>query len=234
MRHLFIFLILLNVTLLRAQKFEFPKLAVQGSKISTLIPNNWKAIDTVYGDLNNDKQLDMVLVLEFDQPVAETRAYGDADTELIKEFQKPRIMAIYFKHRNRYAFALQNNNFILRAKEGGIYDDPYDGITIKNNMLNIYFKGGSNWRWKLDYQFKYEHSDWVLIHAKNRYYHNSSGEMDEKSYNFITRKVTETVGNLNTENANKVAVKELDFNEVRTLNTFKKPWTWEIRKDEFL
>ncbi|RYG18608.1 MAG: hypothetical protein EOO07_08570, partial [Chitinophagaceae bacterium] len=86
-----------------------------------LTPKNWKVIDTAHGDLNNDKAEDLVLILEHLMPVAENRAYGDNETELIKEFQKPRVLAIYFKNKQTgsYSFALQNNNFILRANEGG-------------------------------------------------------------------------------------------------------------------
>lgn len=234
MRCLIISLLLFFNTILKAQKFDFPQLPAQVANISSVIPPNWRAIDTVYGDLNHDQLPDLVLALEYVAPVSELRAYGDADTEIIKEFQKPRILAIYFKRKNGYSFALQNNDFLLRDKEGGIYGDPYDGISIKNNVLNLSFRGGSNWRWKLDYQFQYTHETWQLINAKNLYYHNSSGEMEEKNYDFLNRQVTEVAGNLHIENSGKTQVRALNFGKVRTFNTFKKPWTWEIRKDEFL
>jgi hypothetical protein len=234
MRHLFVLFLFVFTTLAKAQKFEFPKLAAQGSTLSSLIPQNWKAIDTVYGDLNHDAQNDMALILEFIQPVTELRAYGDADTEIIKEFQKPRILAIYFKQKKKFAIALQNNNFILRANEGGTYGDPYDGLTIDSNTLQLTFRGGSNWRWKLDYQFRYTQHNWILINATNLYFHDASGEMEEKSYNFITREVKETRGNLKSINSNTISRNILLFNDLRTFSTFKKPWTWEVRKDEFL
>jgi hypothetical protein len=217
-----------------AQAFSYPKLAVQANSIAAIVPSNWAAIDTIYGDLNNDHREDMVLILEFKDQINEVRAYGDADTEIIKEFQRPRIMGIYFKNgQNHYTFALQNNNFILREKEGGIYGDPYEGISITQNVLHLNFIGGSNWRWKLNYHFKYQNQDWVLIGAKNRYYHNASGELDEKEYNFITKKVTETIGNFKADQDNKTVSKDISVS-TRTLATFKKPWTWEIMKDNFL
>ncbi len=235
MRFLFLILSLFCFQSAKSQTFEYPKLITQGNTIAKLIPNNWMAIDTIYGDLNHDKLEDLVLVLEFKDAIHEVRAYGDADTEIIKEFQKPRILAIYFKNaQHQYVFALQNNNFILRAKEGGVYGDPYQGISIANNTLNLNFVGGSNWRWKLDYHFRYESHDWILVAAKNRYYHNTSGELDEKDYNFITKRVSETSGNFKEDNANQTVVKELNFTQFKTFSTFKKPWTWEIMKDSFL
>jgi len=235
MRFLFLLLSLFCFQSAKSQTFEYPKLTVQGNTIAKLIPNNWMAIDTIYGDLNNDRLEDLVLVLEFKDAIHEVRAYGDSDTEIIKEFQKPRILAIYFKNaQHQYVFALQNNNFILRAKEGGVYGDPYQGISIANNTLNLNFVGGSNWRWKLDYHFKYQRHDWILVAAKNRYYHNTSGELDEKNYDFITKKVSATSGNFKEDNANQTVVEELHFTQLKTFSTFKKPWTWEIMKDNFL
>ncbi|MFA6277576.1 MAG: hypothetical protein WC622_12545 [Pedobacter sp.] len=215
----------------------YPKLSAQGNEINSLTPTNWNVIDTAFGDLNNDKLEDLVLVLEFNNPIIEKRAYGDGETELIKEFQKPRILAVYFKDQRsgKYKFALQNNNFILRSQEGGELGEPFKNLTIQNNCLNLAFEGGSNWRWKLNYQFKYQNKDWVLTQANNIYYNIISGEMTDKLYDFSNRKMKLTTGNIFARNnANEVSEETLNFPQLRTLNNFKKPWTWEITKDNFL
>lgn len=237
MRYLFLISSLFFCQSSFAQSFVFPKLAGQGNSISTLIPQNWKAIDTAYGDLNNDKSEDMAFVLEFEKPVTERRAYGDAETELIKEFQKPRILAVYFRDpkSGKYIFALQNNNFVLRSEEGGALGEPFRQLNITDNNLNLVFEGGSEWRWKLDYFFKFQHKDWDLIQANHTYYNSSSGEMTIKAYDFANRKVKQTKGNLFVRNTiNEVSEEILYFSQLRTLNNFKKPWTWEITKDNFL
>jgi hypothetical protein len=237
MRYLFLISSLFLCQSSFAQSFVFPKLPSQGNAISTLIPQNWKAIDTAFGDLNNDKSEDIAFVLEFEKPVTERRAYGDAETELIREFQKPRILAVYFKDAKsgRYIFALQNNNFVLRSEEGGALGEPFKQLNIINNNLNLVFEGGSEWRWKLDYSFKFQHKDWDLIQANHLYYNSSTGEMTIKAYDFTNRKVKQTKGNLFVRNnINEVSEEILYFSQLRTLNTFKKPWTWEITKDIFL
>ncbi|MFD0940998.1 hypothetical protein [Pedobacter boryungensis] len=220
-----------------AQTFTYPKLNTQGTDIRAFTPANWKVIDTAFGDLNNDKVEDLVFVLEFNNPIIEKRAYGDGETELIKEFQKPRILAVYFKNArsNNYKFAMQNNNFILRSQEGGELGEPFKNLTIENNSLNLAFEGGSNWRWKLNYQFKYQNKDWVLTQANNIYYNITSGEMTDKLYDFVNKKMKLTSGNIFARNnLNDVSEETLYYAQLRTLNNFKKPWTWEITKDNFL
>lgn len=235
MHYLLIFLLSLSLQTSFAQNFIYPKLAPTGQSIEKLIPNHWHAIDTIYGDLNNDKVDDLVLVFEFNEPIYETRAYGDVSTEIIKEFQRPRMMAIYFKTaRQKYMLAHQNNHFILREKEGGNQGDPYRGISIDGNRLNLQFKGGNKWWWQLDYQFKFEHQQWVLVAATNSYRHEDSGSLEEKSYDFVRRKVTETTGSYRERTRNKVTENRLEFDRLRTFSNFKKPWTWEITEDNFL
>lgn len=220
-----------------AQNFSYPKLATQGKTIGTFIPNNWKAIDTAYGDLNNDSVEDLVLVLEQNYAVTEKRAYGDSETELIKEFQKPRILAVFFKNKKSgsYQLALQNNNFMLRSQEGGALGEPFRDLSIKNNTLNLLFEGGGDWRWKLAYEFRYQNKQWALIKANNTYYNVSSGEMTDKTYDFIDRRLKRIDGNLFARSAaNRTSEEILFFTDLRTLSDFKKPWTWEISKDNFL
>lgn len=220
-----------------AQTFSYPKFTKQGSQIAALIPQNWKIIDTAYGDLNNDTFEDVAIVVEYHLPITENRAYGDNETEIIKEFQKPRVLVVYFKNKQagNYVFALQNNNFILRNKEGGNMGDPFKKINIEHQNLKLSFEGGNNWRWKLNYEFKYRDKEWNLVGANNIYYHSGSGEMTEKKYNFVDRKVHLVIGNIFNRNAGNNQTEEiLYFREVKTFNTFKKPWTWEITKDNFL
>ena len=233
----FLVCFLLGLKFCAAQTFTYPKFINQGNNLADLTPKNWKIIDTVYGDLNSDNVDDLAFVIEYHLPITENRAYGNNDTDLIKEFQKPRVLVIYFKDKRsgNYKFALQNNNFILRASEGGSMGDPLKKINISNQNLHLSFEGGSNWRWKLDYQFNYRNKEWNLVGANNIYYNVGSGEMTERKYNFLERKMHLVIGNIFNRNiVNNKTEENLYFSNFRTFNTFKKPWTWEISKDNFL
>ncbi|RZK01827.1 MAG: hypothetical protein EOO43_23770 [Flavobacterium sp.] len=219
-----------------AQKFSYPRLVTQSDKPEITIPKNWKVIDSAVGDLNNDKQQDIVLILEHQTAISEERAYGNYAIELIREVQKPRILAIYFKGTgNKHRLALQNNDFILRSEEGGKVGDPLKGIRIDSNKLMLSFEGGNDWRWKLNYGFEYQQKNWTLVNANNVYYNNETGEMVDKQYDFIDRTIKTVVGSIFNRNISNVTDEDiLVFTQPRTLNDFKKPWTWEVTNDNYL
>ncbi|RZL13584.1 MAG: hypothetical protein EOO89_17295 [Pedobacter sp.] len=218
-----------------AQPFVFPVLTPQGKSIKALISPQWKVIDSVYGDLNNDKIDDLALIIEFYAAVKENRAYGDGSTELITEIQKPRILAVYFKSGKRYRLAAQNNHFILRSQEGGSMGDPLRPLSIAANKLNLAFEGGGNWRWKLNYTFQYLNKDWHLTNANNYAYNSASDELNDKKYDFLGKKRSVTIGKIsNTPSANETVEEPLKIKGIRTFANFKKPWTWELGPDEYL
>ena len=218
-----------------AQNFKFPAVPAQGKTIKALIPAQWKVIDSVYGDLNGDKTEDLALILEFYASVKENRAYGDNTTELITEIQRPRVLTIYFKAGRNYKLITQNNNFILRSEEGGAMGDPLRPLSIADNNLNFAFEGGSGWKWKLNYSFKYQGNDWQLTKAGNYAYHNSSGEMNDKQYDFVNKKRVVISGTVDNKDADNEKMEQpLSVKTLRTFQSFKKPWTWEIGPDEYL
>lgn len=224
-------------TAVHAQPFKFPLLPEYGKSIATLVPQNWKIIDSVSGDLNNDAVKDLAFVIEFYRPVKENRAYGDNETEIITEMQKPRILAVYFRRsaNGAYRLSTQNNNFILRADEGGELGDPLRPMTISSNQLNLAFQGGGNWRWKLNYSFKYQDKNWLLTQANNYAYQEGSGEVNDKRYDFVKNKKTVVSGSVSSGTlASETFEQPLNIKTMRTFETFKKPWTWEIKPNEFL
>lgn len=221
-----------------AQKsFVFPKVKQQGVSLEQLQLKNWTVIETAQGDLNNDQIADLALVLESNQTIDETRTYGDNNSEIIKETQKPRILAIYFKDKTigNYRLSAQNNDFILRSEEGGKLGDPLQQVEIKDQQLFLRFRGGSEWRWELGYTFKFQNKDWFLTSAINLYFNQNTGDMTERIYDFSSRQLFTTVGNLHQRDiANRKTSEVLFFSQLRTFKTFKKPWAWEIMPNVYL
>ncbi len=236
MKLLIFFILLLASKTTFAQKFSFPKLTVESSNPMSNLPEKWNVIDSASGDLNKDNQQDLAFILEYQTAVEEQRAYGNYEIELIKEVQKPRLLVIYFKVKNsKYQLALQNNDFILRSEEGGKMGEPLKSMSIADNKLSLSFEGGNDWRWKLNYDFEYQLKVWALVNANNVYYHKDSGEMVDKQYDFVERTIKTVVGSIFNRNIANYSNEEiLVFGQPRTLNDFKKPWTWEITKNNYL
>lgn len=228
---------MLSVQIGFAQKtFTFPKIKSQGASIEQFTPANWTIIDQAQGDLNNDDLADLAVVFEYSKQIDETRTYGDNSSEIIKETQKPRILALFFKDKScTYTLSIQNNDFILRSEEGGKLGDPLQQIAIKDQQLYLRFQGGAEWRWELGYTFKFENKDWFLTSAVNLYYNQNNGDMTERVYDFKRRELFTTYGNLhNRDIANQRTSEVLFFSQLRTFKTFKKPWAWEIMPNVYL
>ena len=46
---------------------------------------------------------------------------------------------------------------------GGIFGDPYVGISFKENVITINHYGGSAWRWTSNFTFRFQNNLWELI-----------------------------------------------------------------------
>ncbi|MCZ4223187.1 hypothetical protein [Pedobacter rhodius] len=234
--HFFLLMLITQITF--AQKtFLFPKIKTQGVSIEQLTPEGWTILEKANGDLNNDGSDDLAIIFESDKITDETRTYGDNNSAIIKETQKPRILAIFFRENSsgNYRLSIQNNDFILRAREGGKIGDPLNQISIKDQQLYLRFQGGAEWRWELGYTFKFENKDWFLTSAINLYFNQNTGDMTERVYDFKTRELFTTTGNLHSRAvANRTTSEVLYFSQLRTFKTFKKPWAWEIMPDVYL
>lgn len=238
MRILLSLFFLLSFNFTYAQKaFIFPKIKSTVRSIDEISPPKWNIINAAKGDLNGDGIEDYAVILEFDNKVDENRTYGDNHSDIIKEVQKPRILAIYFKEGNKniYQLSTQNNDFILRSEEGGKLGDPLLGINIKDQKLFLRFRGGSEWRWELGYTFQFQNNDWFLTNAINLYYNNNTGSMTERNYNFLNRELISTYGNIYQRSISNYSDSEiLYFSQMKTFKTFKKPWAWEILPNVYL
>ena len=238
MKVLYLFSLMIFAQISFAQKtFTFPKIKPQGNSIEQLTPTNWTVIETADGDLNSDAAPDMAVIFESDKITSETRTYGDNNSEIIKETQKPRILAIFLKDKStgNYKLSTQNNDFILRSEEGGKLGDPLQQIAIKDQQLYLRFQGGAEWRWEMGYTFKFQNKDWFLTSAINLYFNQNTGDMTERIYDFNTRELFTTVGNLHRRDvANRKTSEVLYFSQLRTFKTFKKPWAWEIMPNVYL
>jgi hypothetical protein len=151
---------------------------VKSGKIEDLVPSGWKIIKQAEGNLNMDNLPDKAVVIE-----------KEVDGSL-PDVVPPRSLLIVFKNGNGlYDFFLQSDKAILTADQGGVFGDPFAGLSIKNNLLSLNFYGGSNWRWNIVYYFKYQKDGLYLISkTDNQSYIGVDCVYQENDYDFLTAK----------------------------------------------
>ena len=144
------------------------------SDISDLVPEGWNIVEKVEGDLNKDNIDDIAVVIE-----------GTSEAE--DEASNRELLIAFGNKDGTYTLSTKAEKAILRADEGGVWGDPFEGISIDNGSLLISFYGGSNWRWYGNYRFRYQDNDWYLIGATIGSFHTSTNEYtQEMDYNLLT------------------------------------------------
>ena len=209
------------------QNFSYPTINSQGKDVESFIPKDWTLLDSVQGDLNKDNCKDLVLVIQHKDSVQ-----LDENSELTQ----PRMLLILFynKAKNLYNLAEKSESFIL-PHDDSYMTDPYVGMSISNKgVLTIEFEFfatmGSYGSSTSSYKFRYQNNEFALIGADDYYVHRATGEFGERSFNFLTKKLKVTEGHIDSDKK-KVVWRDLDMKELKTLKTFKKPYSWEVEKD---
>jgi len=122
------------------------------------IPEGDTILDIARGDLNKDGNEDIVLALR-DSDEDENTDYEENDS--IKS--NPRLLLVLLKTDSGYVCVSRSEDAILCKGCGGIFGDPFDGITIKKGVLTLSQYGGSAWRWSYKDKFQYRNGDMYLI-----------------------------------------------------------------------
>ncbi|OAB38361.1 hypothetical protein [Paenibacillus glacialis] len=156
---------------------------VSATGIETIIPSGWKILEKVKGepekaegDLNKDGIHDIAAVIE--------------KTTTEPEEAPSRALLIAFGSMDKtYSLSIIADRVILKADEGGVWGDPFDGLSIDRGSVLVSEYGGSNWRWYNKYRFRYQNNDWYLIGATMGEYFTGTTTQenaDEEDYNLLT------------------------------------------------
>lgn len=189
-----------------------PEAQPSEADIDLLVPAGWHIFVSPYddkpqvikGDLNGDGRDDAVIVIEKNEPEVDEYDF---------EFYR-RAMLIAFNNGNN-GFDLSIKTEIRDANSGGVWGDPYDGITIENGDLTLAYYGGSNYRWYYRYVFRFIDDEWYLIgYTEGNYFTGDTTmeDADEFSYNYLTGDYTERIKDENGNmviNQSNIGVQEL-------------------------
>lgn len=166
------------------QKTQAPSRARGSQTLEDVIPEDWTELRgydgepvRVAGDLNKDGVKDAATVIEKAAPGGE-------------EAPKRALLIAFGKPDGSYKLSVIADRVLLRADEGGVWGDPFDGLEINRGSLVVSEYGGSNWRWYNRYRFRYQDGDWFLIGMTSGTYFNGGEEPEEQAteedYNLLT------------------------------------------------
>lgn len=138
-------------------------------------------LDTAITDFNNDGLNDLVIV-----------------SENIADEEQNRSLIILSNSANGFVVSSKSKAAVLCKTCGGVFGDPYAGISVNKNVLNIYHYGGSNWKWTNNFTFRFQNNQWELIGISNDSFFSGddcngdgvgTAGQNLKEVNFGTRKV---------------------------------------------
>jgi hypothetical protein len=148
---------------------------------SQFIPYGHTVKDTAMADFNNDGLRDVAIV---------SSDKNDSDVN--------RSLVIVAKTTTGYTLSAKTTDAILCAGCGGVFGDPYAGISFNKNVITINHYGGSAWRWTSNFIFRFQNNQWELIGISQDYYWNvddcdgkgvGNAGRNLKEVNFSTRKL---------------------------------------------
>jgi len=184
-----------------AYGFTYPVIRKSGKNIAAFVPVGWhvlseangeKVLAKASGDLNGDTLPDIAMVIECNKDLNATGKEANSPGNQ----HKPRIFLALFKtQQGGYILSVQSNDLILCADDGGIFGDPFDGLSMKRGTVVVHFYGGSAWRWDITSRFRLQNGGWYLIGLTDLSYHDASGEMREYDYNLLNGRMKITTGN---------------------------------------
>jgi hypothetical protein len=137
------------------------------AEINALIPEGYVPLDVSSGDLNLDSFPDVVLIVK--KP-------NESDTsDVIDNPEKRPLLVILGDGNGKYKLAARNDNVVFCVNCGGVFGDPFEGVTIKRGYFSVEHYGGSNWRWTKIITFKYSKADnnWLLTRIGRDSFHTS-------------------------------------------------------------
>lgn len=217
------------------QSFTYPLIKLKGNSIRDFVPKGWTILKSAKGDLNSDQQNDIALVLQHRDSVSLIKDDDGVSDTVVTQ---PRILVIAFYNSatKQYDLIEQNNSFILNDDNPSM-DDPFQNISIANQILQINFSifynmGG--WETSTNiYKFRFQDNEFKLIGADYNSTMRNTGETEDRNYNFLTKKVKVITGNIEIVKR-KTKWKQVDCKELKTFKTFTQPFTWEVEKDFFI
>jgi len=124
-----------------------------GSKTQIPNPDNFEIVSSCLGDINNDKENELVVVYNTN----DENAWG-----------KARILRIYKINKDKYILWKESLYALRRSKENGVNDNRVN-IRIDNGLLKITNEQISNWKLEETNIYNFVDNQFKLIEYNSKY-----------------------------------------------------------------
>jgi len=145
------------------------------AELMKFVPDSYSVLDTAFGNLNQDKYVDLIMVL---------RKNGeDTLSNVVDHPEKRKLLILLRQEDNTYKLAVESDNAVYCVDCGGMMGDPFMNVVIKNGYFSVEHYGGSSWRWTRIITFKYSPIDsvWYLHKDGHESFHAADpGKVESK------------------------------------------------------
>jgi len=127
--------------------------------IEKFVPKGYEVLNLTMGNLNLDEYEDAILILKH-------------KNEESDDYKRP-LYILVGDSRGEFRVVAENNGSVLGVSDGGIWGDPFVGVTIDDGYFSLKYYGGSNWRWSRTVTFKYDEGQkgWFLYRDREESYY---------------------------------------------------------------
>jgi len=145
--------------------------SINRSKFAFEMPPGYILLDSASGDFNQDGLRDYIIVLK------------NLSEDSLTDSARPLIILLGNKKQALDLFA-RNDSVVYCKACGGVFGDPYQGITIKKQYFSIDHYGGSSWRWTRNTTFRYDKASrkFLLHRDGGESYHTSDPDKTTKYF----------------------------------------------------
>jgi len=149
------------------------KKEIQKTLFEKFLPDGYTLLQEARGDINQDGFEDAVLVLK---SIEADSLWSDA--------ARPLLLLVGDDGGN-FKISARNDSVVLCCGCGGVFGDPFEGISINDNYFSVEHYGGSSWRWARKAVFRYDArlNDWFLYKTEGISYHTSNPDSTTQTVN---------------------------------------------------
>lgn len=145
-------LFILAGLLMAAAPPQLPTVPTSGKSLQAFVPTGWHILSFTEGDIDADKDADIVLAMA-----------SDAEDDPASKGGLPRLLVFLLKEKGGYKLAASSDKAILCKTCGSSKDDPFRAPTIEGGDVVIRHETTGAKRLATKHQFHYQDGNWYLI-----------------------------------------------------------------------